>query len=540
MIKTLIAALTTSMASLSFATEISIIPDPVEMTQREGAFVFSKDTNIVAKGSAADEADKLVNLLEPAMGYTLRTSRAVPRNGNAVTLTIDSELREQLGSEGYTLAVEQDLIAIIAADRKGLYYGIQTLRQVLPTQIFSHVEARAVKWSVPCVKITDYPRFMWRGVLLDPARHFIPIEDMRKFMDAMAVHKLNRLQLHLTDDQGWRLEIKKYPKLTEIGAWRNETLIGHYSKKPWTFDGKKHGGFYSQEEMCEIIRYAEARNITIVPEIEMPGHFQAAIASYPWLGVYPEKQKNIGLRTYWGVNHNILAPRPEGVQFCKDVLTEVMDIFPSEFIHIGGDEAKKDQWKASPEIQDMIKDKGLNNEHELQSSFTKEMDEFISSKGRRLIGWDEILQGGLAKGATVMSWRGEAGGITAANLGHDVVMATTSHTYFDYLQGPANKEPLGIGGHLTLERVYRYEPVPKAFSVDKAKHVLGSQCQLWGEYINNEKHREYMAFPRVSAFSEVVWSAKKARVSSQFMKRLDTHLCRLEAAGVNYRNPDNR
>jgi hexosaminidase len=417
----------------------------------------------------------------------------------------------------------------------GLFYAIQTLLQLLPASVFSTTKVENVSWTVPCVSITDYPRFQWRGLLVDPARHFIPKPALLKFIDTMAMHKLNSLQIHLTDDQGWRIEIKKYPKLTKVGAWRSETLIGHMSHRPWRFDGKRHGGFYTQDDIREIVRYASDRHINIVPEIEMPGHAGAAINSYPHLGVFPKKQKEVKTLTRWGISGNIFAPRPATIEFLQDVLTEVIRLFPGNYIHIGGDEAVKSQWKASEEMQALIKNRGLKNEDELQGWFIKQMDAFLTKNGRRLVGWDEILEGGLAPNATVMSWRGEKGGIAAANSGHDVVMAPTSHTYFDYYQAPPQKEPLAIGGYLPLSKVYEYEPIPKEVQTDRANHILGLQGQLWGEYISTPEHREYMAYPRATALAEVGWSPKASKDYENFLARLRTHLERFEAIGINYR-----
>jgi len=341
-----------------------------------------------------------------------------------------------------------------------------------------------------------------------------------------------------TDDQGWRIEIKKYPRLTEVGAWRSETLVGHYNDKPWRFDGKRHGGFYTQDDIRQIVKYASDRHIRIVPEIEMPGHARSAISSYPYLGVFPKKQKNLRPWRHWGVSQDIFAPRSRTVAFLQDVLTEVMELFPSRYIHIGGDEALKNQWEASEEIQALIRSKDLKNEDELQAWFIKQMDAFLAEHGRRMIGWDEILQGGLAPGATVMSWRGQQGGITAANAGHDVVMAPTTYTYFDYYQGPSDKEPLAIGGNLPLEKVYGFEPIPEDIAAEKTGHVLGVQGQLWGEYISTAEHREYMTYPRATALAEVGWSPKKTKNYENFLIRLGRHLRRFDAAGINYRKPD--
>ncbi len=478
---------------------VALIPQPVSIVVREGRFQVSPDTKVVARGPAAAEARKLVEALAPAMGFQLDLAEREAPNSTLVLFALDESLRGQLGQEGFRLSVAPQRIEIHAAEGAGLFYGVQTLRQLLPPQVYANQPAAEVDWSIPCVEITDYPRFSWRGLLIDPARHFLPKDDVLRFLDVMAMHKLNRLQMHLTDDQGWRIEIKKYPKLTEVGAWRDETLVGHYSQQPWKFDGRRHGGFYSQDEIRELVRYAADRYITIMPEIEMPGHARSAIASYPYLGVFPDKQQGIRPWTRWGISEDILAPRPETLAFCKDVLTEVMALFPSRYIHIGGDEAVKTQWKASEEIQQMIRDKGLRDESELQAWFTRQIDAFLTEHGRRLVGWDEILEGGLAPGAVVMSWRGEKGGIVAAQAGHDVIMAPTSHTYFDYYQGPRESEPLAIGGNLPLETVYQYEPVPAALTSDQAKHVLGAQAQLWSEYIPDARHLQYMAYPRACA-----------------------------------------
>ena len=516
----------------------SIVPLPVKMIVGKGVFHISPKTRVIADGKAAAEAVKLIDALAPAMGFSLKRADDAKEAGNAITLTLAAGLDKTLGSEGYALEVNADRIEIKAAGAAGLFYGVQTLRQLLPAKVFSTRRVENVDWVVPCVSITDHPRFGWRGLLIDPARHFIPVGDVKRFIDTMALHKFNRLQMHLTDDQGWRIEIKKYPRLTEIGAWRDETLVGHLRAKPRRYDGKRHGGFYTQKEIRELVRYAAARHVTIVPEIEMPGHFRAVIAAYPALGVFPDRQKDLKPWTHWGISTDILAPRPAGVQFCKDVLTEVMALFPSPYIHIGGDEAKKTQWKQSQEIQKMIRDKGLKNEEQLQAWFIKQIDTFLAANGRRLIGWDEILQGGLAPGATVMSWRGEGGGITAARAGHDVVMAPTSNTYFDYYQGPRGKEPLAIGGNLPLAKVYQYEPIPKAITAEQARHVLGAQAQLWGEYISTPQHRQYMAYPRACALIEALWSPREARNYAAFIARLTEHVKRLAAAGIHYRKFD--
>ncbi len=514
---------------------ISIIPRPVELKRASGLFVIQENTPVVADAAAMEEAGKLVDALAPAMGFRLNLVQDGEKREGAIALRIDASPAES-GKEGYKLEVTPAGIIIRAQGAAGLFYGIQTLRQLLPPAVFRAAKVEGVTWSVPCVQITDRPRFRWRGLLVDTARHFMPKSNILKFIDAMAVHKFNSLQLHLTDDQGWRIEIRKYPKLTEVGAWRDETIVGHPATKPRQFDGRKHGGFYSQDDIREMVRYAADRHINLLPEIEMPGHGRAAISAYPRLGCNPETQ--LKPWTVWGVCPDIFCPTEETVTFLQDVLTEVMDLFPSPFIHIGGDEAIKDQWKASPVVQARIKELGLKDEAEMQSWFIKQMDAFLTRHGRRLVGWDEILEGGLAPGAVVMSWRGERGGITAAKSGHDVVMAPIESTYLNFYQGPKDKEPLSFVGDLPLAKVYMYEPIPAELSEQEAAHVLGAQGQLWAEYIPTPRQLEYMTYPRAAALAEVVWSAKEQRDYDEFVGRLRRHTGRLAAMGIDYRPLD--
>jgi len=515
---------------------VSVIPQPVSMEYDDGYFEIGPETSIVAENEAASEAAKLVDALAPAMGFKLSLADASQRRRGSIVLELDTGL-SKLGDEGYTLRVTPMRILIRAKKPAGLFYGIQTLRQLLPEQVFSKTKVQDADWKVPCVRITDYPRFCWRGLLVDPARHFIPKQDMMRFIDVMALHKFDCLQIHLTDDQGWRIEIKQYPKLTEIGAWMDFTAMRRDDGAEEA--GVKHpGGFYSQEDIRQIVRYAAERYIKILPEIEMPAHTGAAIVSYPEIGLYPEKLSALSVEKRWFANERVLAPRPKTIEFMQNVLTEVMELFPSDYIHIGGDEANIEHWKKSEEMQALKRELGLKDEAELHSWFIRQMDSFLTRHGRRLVGWDEILQGGLAPGATVMSWRGQQGGITAANAGHDVVMAPTSHTYFDYYQGPSDKEPLAIGGDLPLEKVYGFEPIPQDIAAEKAGHVLGVQGQLWGEFISNTPHLEYMAYPRAAALAEIGWSPKTSRDYKNFLARLGRHLNRFDAAGVNYRKLD--
>ncbi len=511
------------------AADISLIPQPGSMEVKPGRFLFDPNVVVFCGPGAADEAAKLIDMLAPAMGYSLKTVEQKPA-GKSISLTLDKEY-SSLGPEGYRLNIAADAINISAFDAAGLFYGIQTLRQLLPPDIFASSPAPKIKWSVPCADITDKPAFKWRGLHLDVCRHFFPKEFIKKYIDLLALHKMNIFHWHLTEDQGWRIEIKKYPLLTEVGAWRDETLIGSAGVKPWSFDGKRCDGFYTQQDIREIVAYAKGRHITVVPEIEMPGHCQAALAAYPQFGNTGEK---IPVMTYWGVSENVFNVEDRTFEFLQDVLTEVMELFDSPFIHIGGDEVPKTQWQKSPDAQAKIKELGLKDEGELQSWFIRRIDKFLAGKGRRLLGWDEILEGGLAPGATVMSWRGQAGGIAAAKAGHDVVMAPGSHLYFDHYQADPKGEPLAIGGFTPLEKVYSFNPVPAELDESQAKHILGAQGQVWTEYIRTEKQVEYMAYPRAIALAEVLWTDADRKNYDDFLGRLSGHLRRLDLLDVSY------
>ncbi len=515
---------------------LSIIPQPVSIEYDDGCFQIGPETHVLAENEAAMEASKLIDALAPAMGFKLALTNASQRRRGSITLELEKG-PFKLGGEGYMLRITPRRILIRAKKPAGLFYGIQTLLQLLPEQVFSKTKAEDVEWKVPCVRITDYPRFGWRGLLVDPARHFIPKQDLMRYIDIMALHKFNSLQIHLTDDQGWRIEIKRYPELTRTGAWMDFTTIYKIDEAKEESE-KRPGGFYSQDDIRRIVKYAAERYIKILPEIEMPAHTGAAIISYPEIGLYPEKLGALPVLKRWNANERVLAPRPKTVEFMQNVLAEVMELFPNKYIHIGGDEANIGHWKKSEQMQAQKRELGLKDEAELHSWFISQMDSFLTRHGRRLVGWDEILQGGLAPGATVMSWRGQQGGITAANAGHDVVMAPTSHTYFDYYQGPPDKEPKAIGGNLPLEKVYGFEPIPKDIAAEKVGHVLGVQGQLWGEFISTAEHRYYMTYPRAAALAEIGWSPQASREYDKFLARLRCHLKRLDAAGVNYRKLD--
>jgi len=510
---------------------ISVIPQPVSVSEHAGHFALKPTTVIWSDAASAPIARQFVRYVEPATGFTLRVRVGGEPSAGSIAFRRDRML-SRLGPEGYMLDVRPGRIVARAPELAGLFYAVQTMRQLLPPEIFRAAPTGEMAWTLPSVTIEDYPRFSWRGAHLDVGRHFMPKEFVKKYIDLLALHKLNTFHWHLTEDQGWRLEIKQYPKLTDVGAWRKETLIGRQrGQEERKYDGKRHGGFYTQEDAREIVAYAKERFVTVVPEIEMPGHSVAAIAAYPELGVTGEPME---VATRWGVFSDILNAKPSTIQFMQNVLTEVMSIFPGRYIHIGGDEADKTKWKASPDIQARITELGLADEHELQSWFIRQMDAFLTAHKRRLVGWDEILEGGLAENAVVMSWRGTAGGIAAARAGHDVVMAPTGNTYLDYAQSRDPGEPVGQTALLTLDKVYAFDPVPDELEPQFAKHILGGQAQVWTEYMADAKAVEFMAFPRLAALAEAVWTPKARKDYTGFVARLGPHLERLRALDVNF------
>jgi hexosaminidase len=515
---------------------LGVIPRPRRLEARPGSFTVGPRTVIWADAASVATGRQLARYLERGAGLALEVrSGGTAPGGDVIELRRDRALAGALGSEGYRLSVRPGRVVASAADEAGLFYAVQTIRQLLPAAVLRDAPLPGVRWTMPAVEIEDAPRFTWRGAHLDVARHFMPKEFVKKYIDLLALHKMNTFHWHLTEDQGWRLEIKKYPRLTQVGGWRAATVVGRPDRDTTrnSYDGRPHGGFYTQDDAREIVAYAAARHVTVVPEIEMPGHARAAIAAYPELGVTGDP---ITVWTNWGVTPYILNAEESTIAFMQDVLTEVLAIFPSRYIHIGGDEAAKDLWKVNPRIQARIKQLGLKDEHELQSWFIRRMDTFLTQRGRRLLGWDEILEGGLAPGATVMSWRGIQGGIDAARAGHDVVMAPNEWTYFDKYQSPSRDgEPLAIGGFLPVDTVYSFEPVPRELDASRARHVLGAQAQLWTEYIPTPKQAEYMAFPRMAALAEVLWTPRERKDLPGFRARLARHLPRLEALDVNYR-----
>lgn len=504
-----------------------IIPKPSVVTDLPGQLVLSPSTAIIADATwdeATAVATLFANQLRELTGLRLVIESHGARQG--IFFTRDMHLTP----ESYRLHVTPEAIYITAADKRGLIYGAQTLLQML--EITHPAGWDGLSWCMPCVEIEDRPRFTWRGMHLDVARHFMPIAGIKQFIKLLAFHKLNTLHLHLTEDQGWRIEIPQYPRLATVSAWRETTITREHEIQIDT--QRRHGGCYTQQELRDLVAYAAQYGVNIVPEIELPGHALAALAAYPELSCTGGPFE---VGKFWGIFEDVYcAGNDQVLAFLEAVLMDVMAIFPSEFIHIGGDECPKTRWLTCPKCQARMAAENLADGNALQSWLVRRMDHFLQQHGRRLVGWDEILEGGLAQGATVMSWRGEEGGITAAQSGHDVIMTPTYCTYFDFYQSEdQNSEPTAIGGYLPLEAVYGYEPIPEVLTPEAARHVLGAQGQLWSEYISNAHHMEYMAFPRACALAEVLWSTPEARDYQEFLTRLRPHLKRLDNLGVNYR-----
>ncbi|MDQ2687199.1 MAG: beta-N-acetylhexosaminidase [Armatimonadota bacterium] len=510
--------------ALSAPTMPQLIPQPTKMTLGAGAFTLTPKTILVATGKAQPEARLFSAAIAPALGAAPRLV-ATATGPSAIVFTLDP--KAPTGDEGYRLKVTPQRVTVVAAKPAGLFYGAQTLRQLLPTQIFAPTKQTGVTWTLPAITIEDAPRFAWRGLMLDCGRHFFPVADVKRFIDEMALHKFNTFHWHLTEDQGWRLQIKKYPRLTEIGSKRTESPQHDDWQKG---DGVPYGGFYTQDEARAVVAYAAARHITVVPEIEMPGHAAGAIASYPQLGNTDVPNYDPQVSTHWGVFPYTYAPKPETFAFLEDVLREVMAIFPSTYIHIGGDEAPTTQWDQSATARAVMTENHLKNGHELQTYFMQHIGKFLNAHGRKYIGWDEILEGGLPPNAAVMSWRGEAGAAAAAEQDHPVVMASNSAYYFDYRQ---DNTPGNPGGILPLRRVYNFDP-EAAIPADKRHWLLGVQGQLWTEHIWDRAKLERMTYPRACALAETGWSQNTTKDYGAFMVRLQTHVKRLKSMGVNF------
>ncbi len=503
-------------------THNTVIPKPKIQNFSNGQFVISNKTGISYDKTFEIAASFLKSYIENGSSIVLKEN-------NNIQFIKDTSITNP---EAYQLNISSSTIQIRAGSEKGAFYAVQTLRQLIPAE-FENGSFKNSSVAIACQTIEDEPQFSYRGMHLDSGRHLQSVEFIKRYIDALAMLKMNTLHWHLTEDQGWRVEIKKYPKLQETAAYRNETLIGHYNDDPQRFDGKRYGGYYTQEAIKMIVAYAEKRQITIIPEIEMPGHSQAAIAAYPELGC---TGKPMEAATKWGVFDEIYCTTDGVFEFLENVLDEVLELFPSTYIHIGGDEAPKTRWKACPNCQNRIKDEGLKDEHELQSYFISRMEKYLNSKGRQIIGWDEILEGGLAPNATVMSWRGTQGAIDAAKMNHKVIMTPNSHCYFDYYQSDSDGEPLAIGGFVPLEKVYGFNPVPEELTDEQAKFVLGAQGNVWTEYMPDEKHVEYMVFPRILALSEVVWSPSENKNYPGFLNRVEQFHKRLKALNINFAN----
>lgn len=507
---------------------ISIVPIPVSLKQSQGEFIINNQTTIIVS-SPSKELQSAATFLQNAIKEIAQFKLFI--NKPAKQAIILSFVKDStIGKEGYHLLVSTKAIQIKANTTAGIIYGIQTLLQTLPA-----IQNNA-KLAVPCMEITDYPRFKWRGMHLDVSRHFFGPNVIKQYINLLAAYKFNTFHWHLVDDQGWRIEIKKYPALTNIGAWRVDHTNTVWGSRPQAKTGESptYGGCYTQNQIKEIIAYAAERNITIVPEIEMPGHVASAIASYPFLSCTQQKQLPLTGGNYTNMSSNYCAGNDSVFHFLENVLTEVIQLFPSKYIHIGGDEVDKTSWKKCPKCQQRIQSEKLKNEEELQSYFIKRMEKFVNSKNRKIIGWDEILEGGLAPGATVMSWRGEAGGIAAAKMKQDVVMTPGNPVYFDHYQGDPATEPMAIGGFNTLKKVYAYEPLPKELNQQEATYVLGAQANLWTEYVTTAMQVEYMVLPRMLALSEVLWSLSASKDWDGFNERLQFHFTRFDQQGLNY------
>ncbi|MDR1666785.1 MAG: beta-N-acetylhexosaminidase [Bacteroidales bacterium] len=496
-----------------------IVPKPVQLKARQGKFVFGKDTRILLPNDDPDMLHAAYALQERFLLTNAWYLKAEKPNenvipGNDVIFILNSGIQNR---EAYRLHIQKNRIEVEAASAAGFFYAMQTIRQLLPPEIERN-RAPNRELSVPCAEIEDAPRYPYRGFLLDVCRHFFAVKEIKRYIDLLAFHKINTFHWHLTDDQGWRIEIKKYPNLTGTGAWRERTLIGHLSAADHKYNQTHYGGYYTQEEIKSVVAYAKTKFVTVIPEIEMPGHAVAALAAYPELSCSGGPFEVAG---HWGIFNDVYCTGENTFRFLEDVLAEVIDLFPGKYVHIGGDECPKVRWKRCHQCQTNIRELKLKDEHELQSYFIARIEKFVNAKGRTVIGWDEILEGGLAANATVMSWRNMENGAVAAKQGHDVIMTPTAFCYFDYYQSKdKNGEPLAIGGYLPLEKVYDFDPVPAGLTVSETQHILGGQANLWTEYIATPSGVEYMLLPRLAALSEAVWSPKEGKNYVEFKQRL--------------------
>ncbi len=494
-----------------------IIPKPQTLLALAENFRFNDEVVIFVEDKAQDkiirkETAFFRQQVENEYNIKIRHSKRVGFK-SCIFIWLDST---GLPPEGYEMFINANDINIYGS-RAGIFNALQTLFQLIQPAPYTFTGM-----MIPACSIIDYPRFSWRGMHLDVARHFFPKEYVKDYLRYMAMYKLNTFHWHLTDDQGWRIEIKKYPLLTSVGAWRNATLIGHYSEEPDRYDSTRYGGFYTQEEIKEVVRYADSLHITVVPEIEMPGHTRALLAAYPELGI--DRNRKVDVACTWGVFNEVIYPASETtLGMMRGILDEVCELFPGKYIHIGGDECPKDEWKNSEVCQQFIRSNDLKDEQGLQSWFVQYIVTHLGQRGKKAIGWDEILEGGLADSAAVMSWRGEEGGIAAAKAHHYVVMTPGSHCYFDHYQSMSITEPLAIGGYLPIEKVYSYDPVPASLSADEKKYIMGVQANMWTEYMSTYQQVRYMLFPRITALAEVAWSRTSIKDYNNFVRRVDTH-----------------
>ena len=510
----------------------AIIPAPVSLVPMNGSFTFSKKSKIilsVINNETKLAADYLALLIKNPTGLSIPVEEGSKSISRSVFMSFDSSI---VNNEGYVLKITPEIIDIKAKSAVGMFYAVQTIRQLLPVEVENGKIIKGLVLSVPACEIKDEPGFVYRGMHLDVGRHLFPVAYIKRYIDMMALHKMNTFHWHLTEDQGWRIEIKKYPRLTKIGGFRKETLVGSGNEKPQVFDGKPYGGFYTQEEVKDIVAYAKSKFITIIPEIEMPGHSSAALAAYPEFSCTGGP---IEVATKWGVFPDVYcAGKDATFNFLEDILSEVIDLFPGKYIHIGGDECPKDRWEKCQDCQNRIKKEGLKDEKELQSYFISRIEKFLISKNRKLIGWDEILEGGLAPEATVMSWRGIEGGIEAAKQKHDVVMSPYNDVYLYIYQCEPKGQPLAASGYLPLEKVYSFNPLPDKLNKEEQKYILGLEGCLWSEFVNSPELLEYMVYPRMFAIAETGWTPASEKDFEGFLSRLEIVKKRYDAIGINY------
>ena len=516
------------------SAQLGIIPKPSKILELQGKFTFDKNTRIYFDQTNSElkrVVDDFRKFVKTPFGFELKYAGKLPKSGY-ISITLDSFI---VTKEGYLLNVTSDKIGISARSTAGVFYAMQTMRQLLPPDIENTI-AVTKKWEIQCVSIEDFPRFEYRGFMLDVARHFQPYDVLKRYIDLLSFYKINHFHLHLTDDQGWRIEIKKYPKLQEISAWRKESMVGHSEDKPRKYDGIRHGGYYTQDQLKELVKYAQEHFITIIPEIELPGHSTAVLAAYPELTCFPKKFE---VTPDYGVFEDVYCTKESTFQFLEDVLSEVVEIFPNHTIHIGGDECPKTKWKICPQCQERMKKENLKNENELQSYFIKRIQKFLNSKGRNIIGWDEIMEGGLAPGATLMYWRtwlGDGHIADAAKGGFKIIMSPLEPLYFNLYENEEREiTPLAYPGLIPLQKVYNFNPIPAKLSgTDAALNIIGVQANLWSEYVKNGITAEYMTFPRACALAEIAWSPLASKDYADFIQRLKINCKHLDVLKVNY------